>query len=194
MGRKVIPRRFSHVLILYSRWTTLLYISKLFYGLDNLLDSRVRYYFILYSLVFIRWRDFEALRVNHSVYRTAREFGTAINSARRVYSRARIETFRLGGKEREREDEETGNGHRSPSVSEPEFTDTSRGVLIFISCPVSFLQPTPRRLVSPFARVLTRPKDDSARIIDSISSETYRRDISRGFGGTRSVRSSLAAY
>lgn len=66
----------------------------------NLFDSRIRYYFILYGRVFIRWRDFEALRVNHSVYRTAREFGTAINSTRRVYSRVRIETFRLGGGDR----------------------------------------------------------------------------------------------
>lgn len=49
----------------------------------------------------------------------------------------------------------------------------------------SFLQPPLRRHVSPFARVLTRPKDDSARIIDSISSETYRRDVSRGYGNTR---------
>jgi len=32
--------------------------------------------------------------------------------------------------------------------------------------------------LSPFTRVLTRPEDDSARIIDSISSEAYRRDVS----------------
>lgn len=39
-------------------------------------------------------------------------------------------------------------GHRSPSVRE--FTDTSRGVLIFISCPVSFLRPTPTATRLPF--------------------------------------------
>lgn len=69
-----------------------------------------------------------------------------------------------------------------------------KGVLIFISCPVSFLRPTPQQLVSPFARVLTWHKDDSAQIIDSISLETYRRDVSQGFGSMGSARTSLAAY
>lgn len=95
----------------------------------------------------------------------------------------------LGEKERREDGKgDPGNGHRSSTVRELEFTDTSRSVLIFISCPASFLQAPLRRHVSPFVRVLTRPKDDSTRIIDSISSETYRRDVSRGYGNTRPAK------
>lgn len=81
-----------------------------------------------------------------------------------------------------------GNRDRSPTVREPKFTDTSRGVLI--SCRISFLRPSSWRPRLPFREgCLTRSVDDSAQIIDSISSETYRRDVSRGYGSVRSTRS-----
>lgn len=97
--------------------------------------------------------------VNHSVYRAARiRSGDKFHAG--VFTRvhgSKLSARRGGSGRSEGSRFRTARGHRSPGVIEPEFTDTSGGVLISISCPVfvssvSSLSSSP----APLARVLTQ--------------------------------------